>query len=155
VLTGGPTSDERDARMTAGVDELADGGSRRPIVSHPRFLLVVASALMTFGVSLILLGWYGAANSTLLEEQVPYLISGGLLGVALATVGAVTLFANWLTVLIREARDRETARRQDHVELMETLRTLAATLEHQEDRTNGSARSAKSQRPVRGTPRRS
>ena len=38
------------------------------------------------------------------EAQVPYLISGGLLGVALATIGAITFFAHWLTVLITEVR---------------------------------------------------
>ena len=62
---------------------------------------------MTTGLSIILLGWFGAARSTIVEEQIPYLISGGLLGVALATIGALTLFAHWLTVLVRENRRQE------------------------------------------------
>ena len=37
----------------------------------------------------MLLGWYGAANTNILTEQVPYLISGGLLGMALIIVSAV------------------------------------------------------------------
>jgi hypothetical protein len=41
------------------------------------------------------------------------------------TIGALLLFTHWLTVGIREARQRENARRSDHAELMEGLRLLA------------------------------
>jgi hypothetical protein len=80
---------------------------------------------MTMGLSAILLGWFGAARSTLVEEQVPYLISGGLLGVALSTIGALVFFSYWLTISVKEARQHESARRQDHAELLEVLRTIA------------------------------
>jgi hypothetical protein len=102
----------------------------------------------------ILLGWDGAANATVVEEQVPYLVSGGLLGVALATIGALTFFANWLTVAIREARAHEAARHRDHLELMAAVSSLAGALSHQEDTTDGRARSPRSERPVRRAPRR-
>ena len=80
---------------------------RPSILAHPRFLLGVSAALMAGGVLAILLGWDGAANATVVEAQVPYLVSGGLLGLALATIGGLTFFAHWLTVSIREARARE------------------------------------------------
>lgn len=154
VLDGGPSAEERDARLTAGADDLADGRARRSLLGNERIVLTAAGALMTFGVCVIVLGWLGAARSTLVEEQVPYLISGGLLGVALALIGAVAFFAHWLTVLIREGRVHDAARRQEHRELLEALRALAPA-EHEEDRPNGSARSARAQRPVRRAPRRS
>ena len=151
--TSGSSAEDRQARLTEGADELAQG--RRSFVSHPQLLLIVSACLMTTGLSIILLGWFGAARSTIVEEQVPYLISGGLLGVALATIGALTLFAHWLTVLVREGRRQETLRKQDHVELMEALALLTSTLDRKEDASNGRARSAQPERAVRRAPRRS
>jgi hypothetical protein len=153
VLDGGATPDERETRLTEGADALVEDTSRPSIFQHPHFLLAVAATLMTLGVSVILIGWAGAANATVVEEQVPYLISGGLLGVALATIGALTLFSHWLTISIREARQHDAARRHDHEELMQALRSLTGALVAQED-TDGSTRSTRAQRPVRRAPRR-
>jgi hypothetical protein len=153
VLDGGATPDEREARLSEGADALVEDTTRASILQHPHLLLVIAATLMTLGISVILIGWAGAANATVVEEQVPYLISGGLLGVALATIGALTLFSHWLTVSIREARQRDASRRHDHDELMQALRTLTGALVAQED-TDGSTRSTRAQRPVRRAPRR-
>lgn len=142
VLDGGPPSEVREARLADGADELVQEGGRRSIVGGDHFLLAVAGALMTLGVTVILIGWAGAANATVVEEQVPYLISGGLLGVAMATIGALTLFSHWLTVSIREARRHEDARRQDHAELIDALRSIGDSLA-EEGRRNGRARSTR------------
>jgi hypothetical protein len=152
VLDGGPSREEREERLAAGADELESARGSASIFGDQRLLLAVAAGLMTLGLCLILLGWLGAARSTVVEEQVPYLISGGLLGVALAVIGAVTLFAHWLTVMIREARVYEAARRQDHVELIDALRSLSAAGQTQED-SDGRARGTRAQRPVRRAPR--
>lgn len=154
VLDGGPSIEEREARLETGADELADGRGRVGLTGRDNFLLAVAGAMMALGILVILIGWAGAANSTLVEEQIPYLISGGLLGVALTTVGALTLFSHWLTVSIREARAREVARRQDHREMMQALDALAGALgspgaKSREEKGNGRARSARAQRSVR------
>jgi hypothetical protein len=140
--------DAREIRLAEGADRLRRG--RRSMVGGPNFLLSVAATLMVFGVTAIVIGWVGAAHSTFVEEQVPYLISGGLLGVALTTVGALTFFTHWLTVSIREAREHEAARRQDHAELVQAVRALAA-----QENNDGSARSTQPGRPVRRAPRRS
>lgn len=146
-IGAGASAQDREARLTEGADELASG-ARRSILRDPRFLLWVSITLMILGLALILVGWAGASRSILVEEQVPYLISGGLFGLALALIGAVTLFAQWLTVLIRENREREVARRRDHEELMDALRVLAPTTTRQGG-DNGSPRSARAKRPVR------
>jgi hypothetical protein len=146
------SADERAARLSDGADELAKG--RPSLAANPQLLLWVAAVLMTSGLSIILLGWFGAARSTIVEEQIPYLISGGLLGVALATIGALTLFAHWLTVLVREHRRQEVARKQDHIELMEALARLTAVLDGKEGDANGRARGAQPERAVRRAPRR-
>src|SRR3546814_15794755 len=123
----GPSPAEREARLVDGADDLAT--KRGSLLAHPQLLLAVAAALMTSGLCAIVLGWFGASHSTLVEEQVPYLISGGLLGVAMATVGAVTLFAHWLTVMLREARAPEDSRQTDNIELMAALAQLTASSE--------------------------
>jgi hypothetical protein len=153
VLDGGPPIEEREARLTDGADEIVEDRARRSIVGWDQFLLTVSGALMVLGLAVILIGWAGASNSTLIEEQVPYLISGGLFGLALATIGAITFFSHWLTVSIRESRAREAARREDHLELMEALRSIGSSLAAQED-PDGHARGTSAQRPLRKAPRR-
>jgi hypothetical protein len=68
-----------------------------------------------------------------------------VLGIALCTIGALTLFSHWLTLGIREARDHEAARRRDHQELVGVLQALAA----KEAKPDARARSARADRPVR------
>ena len=152
VLGAGSSVEEREARLLEGAEELAV--ARDSILGHPRLLIAAAAALMTVGISAVVLGWIGAAHSTLVEEQLPYLISGGLLGVALSTIGALLFFTHWLTVAIKDARNHEAARRQDHEELLEALRGLGGALAGTGD-TNGNARGPQPGRPVRRAPRRS
>ena len=81
-------------------------------------MLVLGAAMMGMGFVAIVLGWYGAAHSAYLFQEIPYLISGGLLGVALVAGGGFLFFAAWLVRLIEENR-RASARvalTLDHVD---------------------------------------
>jgi hypothetical protein len=51
--------------------------------------LVASLVLLAAGVVFVLLGWYGAAHTNVLPEQIPYLISGGLLGLGLIIVAGI------------------------------------------------------------------
>ena len=51
--------------------------------------LLITFALLVLGVVFVILGWYGAAHTNILTEQIPYLISGGLLGLGLIIVAGV------------------------------------------------------------------
>lgn len=146
VLAAGTTGEERVIRLAEGADELT-GTDRASIFARDRFLLTVASVAMTLGLTMIILGWVGSSRVTHVEEQVPYLISGGLLGLALAVIGAVTLFAHWLTVLIRDGRVREVARREDHEALLTALLALGDTTKEKE--RDDRARRTRTQRQVR------
>ena len=141
ILLGDLPADERARRLTAGAAELAELPSRAPLLANPRFLMGLASLLMTSGVLAILLGWLGASRSIRSQEQIPYLISGGLLGVALAIVGALTLFTHWLTVLVRDNR-------RHHQELLEAVRELRSA--PAQEVSYGTTRSKQAQRPLRG-----
>lgn len=48
-------------------------------------------ALLVLGAIAIFLGWYGVSGQALTAKQLPYLISGGVSGIALVLVGAVVL----------------------------------------------------------------
>jgi len=69
-----------------------------------RWMLVVGGTLLPLGVLLVLLGWYGASHTVLLFEQIPYMISGGLLGLAFVVGGGFVYFAYWMTLMVRENR---------------------------------------------------
>ena len=71
-----------------------------------RRIAVAGATMAAGGIVLVLLAWYGAAHTSRLYLQIPYLISGGLLGVVLAVAGGCTYLASWLTRLVQEERSR-------------------------------------------------
>lgn len=78
-----------------------------------RILAVVGAVALPLGLALVVLGWYGAAHSSYLFEQVPYLISGGLLGLGLVFLGGFLYFAALLT--------RSASSQQRHTEQVAAL----------------------------------
>ncbi len=96
----GATPGARD-RLTDAVRNLATRASR---ADADRALRVAGPILLPTGAIIILLGWYGAANTTRVFLQIPYLISGGLLGLGLMFAGGFLYFARWLTDLLDETR---------------------------------------------------
>lgn len=58
-------------------------------------LFTAGAVLMPSGVIAVGLGWWGAANARYAYDQFPYLLSGGLLGVCLTTLGGFLYFGAW------------------------------------------------------------
>ena len=58
--------------------------------------VAVGAILLPLGIALIILGWHGAAYGKVDQQQIPYLISGGLLGLAIVIVGCFFYFSHWL-----------------------------------------------------------
>jgi hypothetical protein len=71
---------------------------------NDRWMLYVGGTLLPLGLVLVILGWQGASHTVLPFEQIPYMISGGLLGLALVFVGGFVYFAYWMTLMVRENR---------------------------------------------------
>lgn len=105
------------------------------LTSSDRWMLVVGGTLVPLGLVLVLLGWVGASRTVLVFEQVPYLISGGLLGLALVVAGGFTYFAYWLTVMVKE--NRET--RQALVSVLSRMELLLEAKDAPAPRTAGPA----------------
>jgi len=93
---------------TSRVDRLAEQvrslRTRAGTGGLDRWLLIVGGVLMPLGVLFIILGWVGASRTALPFEQNDYLISGGILGLALTFAGGFVYFGYWQTIRIRESR---------------------------------------------------
>lgn len=73
---------------------------------------LVGAMLMTAGIAAILFAWWGVAHTGYVFEQIPYMVSGGLLGLGLIGVGGFLYFGSWLTKLVEEQRQTAQALRQ-------------------------------------------
>jgi multisubunit Na+/H+ antiporter MnhG subunit len=106
-----PADPHREAkrlqRLSDGVRKLRTGGGTLHL--GERVLLVLAGILAPTGLGLVLLGWLGASRTPNLFEQIPYLISGGLLGLGFVFLGSFFYFAHWLTELVKEHRAQSAA----------------------------------------------
>ena len=81
-------------------------------------LFWVGASLLPLGLVVIILGWYGVANTPFGYDQQSYMISGGFGGLALTFVGGFLYFGSWLARIAED--NRESSRR-----LADTLLVLA------------------------------
>ncbi len=112
--------DRRYARLSTRVGSLRSRA--RSAGDNDRFLLIAGSVIVPLGLLLVVLGWVGASHTVLIFEQIPYLVSGGMLGLALVVAGGFVYWSYWQTLLVREAR-------ADRQELTAGLARLEALLE--------------------------
>ncbi len=58
--------------------------------------VVAGSILIPLGVVFILIAWYGAAHARVVQQQIPYLVSGSFVGLGCMVVGGFLFFGHWL-----------------------------------------------------------
>lgn len=75
---------------------------------------VLGFIFMTAGVVMIGLAWNGAASRNFVEGQFPYLLSGGVMGLALIIIGSTLLFLS----TIRAERELMTNRFDEMIRLL-------------------------------------
>jgi hypothetical protein len=68
-------------------------------------LFTVGALFMPIGVFAIVLGWYGVAHAKYQYDQLPYVVSGGLLGLGLVFIGGFVYFGAWLARIGTEQRE--------------------------------------------------
>ncbi|MCW2791249.1 MAG: hypothetical protein JWO76_347, partial [Nocardioides sp.] len=77
--------------------------------NHAQMLQLVlfwaGAILLPLGLVVIVLGWYGAANTPYQYDQLSYLVSGGLLGLGLTFVGGFLYFGAWLARIADDGRE--------------------------------------------------
>jgi hypothetical protein len=104
TTTSAPLTSAASSRADRLSDQVRRLRTRASEGHLDRWLLIAGGVLMPLGVVFIILGWAGASRTPLPFEQTDYLISGGILGLALVVAGGFTYFAYWQTVRIRESR---------------------------------------------------
>lgn len=87
-MSSDPGADDAPDRLEEFEAELARLRVRRTSPTTEQRLLLAGVVLMPLGLVLVLIGYLGASGTTELSSQVPYMISGGLLGLAVTVVGA-------------------------------------------------------------------
>lgn len=101
------SEEARHQRFAEGIRGLRVGGGTLKL--NERILMVLGGILAPLGIIVVILGWYGAAHTPYTFEQLPYMISGGLLGVSLVFLGSFFYFAHWITELVKEHRSQSSA----------------------------------------------
>ncbi|HVX22847.1 MAG TPA: hypothetical protein VHB02_15990 [Acidimicrobiales bacterium] len=116
--------DERLDRLAGGVD----GSRRRRGTARDvrKVMHLIGMVAIGCGIAAVILGWYGASHSPYLYQEVPYLISGGLLGLALVFAGTAVYLGSWALRQVQESH-RDTQAVVRSVERLErALRASAA-----------------------------
>ncbi len=98
-------------RLTEGIDELH---VPEPSADAESLLLKLGVALPLLGVVLIVVAYWNASGSKYVADQIPMLISGGVLGLGLAIIGIglfirfslARLLRFWLARLIVEQQEQ-------------------------------------------------
>ena len=84
---------------------------------------------MLAGLAAMVVGYLGTSRTVLVAGQIPYVVSGGLIGLALVFLGGFLYFGYWLALLVRDGRRQaaELARDQEllRAELSELRGALA------------------------------
>jgi hypothetical protein len=94
-------------RLEAGVQALT---VPEPMAEAESLLLKIGVALPLVGLVVVMVGWWQTSGTAIVAEQVPSLISGGLLGLGLVIIGLglfvryslTRMFRFWLARLMVE-----------------------------------------------------
>jgi len=114
----------RYQRLADGVRALRTGGGT--LNFSERTLMILGGVIAPLGLVVIVIGWYGAAHSPFLFQQVPYLISGLGIGLGLVFLGSFFYFAHWITELVKEGRSQSAAMIEAITRLEDTIKQQAA-----------------------------
>jgi hypothetical protein len=90
------------ARRYGRLTDRATSLRGRTSTDRSRLLFVIGGLAMSLGLSLVVLGYIGASRTIYVFEQIPYLVSGGILGGCLVVAGGFSYFAFWLTRIHNE-----------------------------------------------------
>jgi hypothetical protein len=83
--------------------------------------VLAGAILIPLGVAAIVLAWNGAAHARVTQGQIPYLISGGLLGLGAIVVGCFFFWAQWLYRIYDQADAHHEELLRQQAELIQVL----------------------------------
>src|SRR5437588_12641500 len=116
---------EREQRLVAVLGRARRQAGR---VSGEQWLFVAGGALVLAGIVLVIIGWVGTSQTVLVAGQIPYVVSGGLLGLGLIFLGGFLYFGYWLALLFRDGRARGERQEVELARVAEGLEVANDTL---------------------------
>ena len=117
---------ERERRLVSVLGRARRQAGR---ISGEQWLFVAGGALVLAGIVLVIIGWVGTSQTVLVAGQIPYVVSGGLLGLGLIFLGGFLYFGYWLALLVREGRTRRQGEDADLARVAVSLEQANETLE--------------------------
>ncbi|MFN2543859.1 MAG: hypothetical protein ABR600_04700 [Actinomycetota bacterium] len=126
---------DAEDRLAESVAKLRSRSRVEEIVE--RVLMIGGAVLLLGGFVAIVIGWFGASHTGYVFEQIPYMVSGGLLGVALVFAGGSFYFAYWLTRMVRETKESRAEASRAFRTMNEMAELLASVLRDDGGTTNG------------------
>ncbi|HEY2430216.1 MAG TPA: hypothetical protein VGI06_14855, partial [Acidimicrobiales bacterium] len=122
----GEAPEDRQARL---VSTLSRARGRSGVMVTERWLFSLGGALAVAGIALVVVGWVGTSRTVLVAGQIPYVVSGGLLGLGLIFLGGFLYFGYWLALLVRDGRRRADEDRSDLGSVIQSLKEITLLLE--------------------------
>jgi hypothetical protein len=138
----GPPS--RRARFRAAIADLSQRSTSQDLV---RWMLVPGSFAVLLGFVAMALGWVGAARTAREVEQIPYLISGGLVGLALVFLGGLLLVATFWVVVAAKLHDESAERATTRIAELEARVVALEAAREPAPRPRRNARSGATRHP--------
>ena len=116
------------SRFAALSEAIAGVRGRRRADSNliAKIMRIVGAFCLPTGIIAIIIGWYGASHTGRIYEQNAYLISGGILGLALVFAGGFLYFSYWLSRQLEVARATQAQTLEANRRIERQLEDLAA-----------------------------
>ena len=115
------------AKIPAGLEDLPEAGKKGLALPALPPRLLAGSVLVIAGLVSVLIAWGQTRHLENPAAQIPYLASGGLIGVGLMAVGAALLGGGGGAAVVTAAPSEEVVARID--EMAENIDWLADTVE--------------------------
>lgn len=113
------TTEAAAARRLRFRDSVTGLASRAQSTDLLRWVLVPGAVAIVVGLNFMIFGWVGAARTSREIEQIPYLISGGLIGLSFVFLGGLLLASAFWMVLLKKLQDEAEERSRAHAEALE------------------------------------
>jgi hypothetical protein len=93
-----PVADHNGGRRGGGGDTHTPEAPARDAKRDLRngWQVLAGAVLIPLGVIFIMLGWYGAAHARVVQQQIPYLVSGSFVGLGCMVIGGLLFWGHWL-----------------------------------------------------------
>lgn len=103
-------------------------GEPDPTLRPARLAMYLGVVALVLGAIALIAGYNGAATNPIVEAQIPYVISGGLAGLALIVIGGISVAASVILRVTGEIRNELHATRDAFTQANRVASSVAAAI---------------------------